>query len=59
LVVLNVLVAIPGVTVVVAAGMPYILARVLSSGLLVPTNYLVMRHWVFPAAETQQAASAS
>ena len=38
------------VTALVAHGLPYLAARVLSSGVLVPTNYVVMRTWVFAEA---------
>jgi putative flippase GtrA len=47
---LNVAVGVFAVTFLVAHGLPYIAVRLLSSGLLVPTNYLVMRSWVFVEA---------
>ena len=50
LVAVNVLVAILGVAFLVARGLPYLVARVLSSAVLVPTNYVVMRSWVFAEA---------
>jgi len=50
LVVLNVLVAVGGVSTAVALGVPYLVGRLISSGALVPTNYVVMHHWVFGTA---------
>ena len=47
---INVAVGVFMVTFLVAQGLPYLVARVLSSGLLVPTNYIVMRSWVFAEA---------
>jgi putative flippase GtrA len=47
---LNVGVGVLAVTALVSEGVPYLLARVISSGVLVPTNYVVMRTWVFAEA---------
>ena len=47
---INVAVGVFAVTFLVAHGLPYLAARVLSSGVLVPTNYVVMRTWVFAEA---------
>jgi putative flippase GtrA len=46
----NVAIGVLVVTVMVSQGVPYLLARVISSGVLVPTNYVVMRSWVFAEA---------
>jgi putative flippase GtrA len=50
LVALNVAIAIVGVAHLVSLGLPYLAGRLLASAILIPTNYLVMRHWVFQAA---------
>lgn len=46
---LNVMVAVGGVSLLVSAGVPYLVARLASTAVLVPTNYVVMRQWVFLA----------
>lgn len=47
LIALNVAVGVLAVTLMVSQGVPYVVARVVSSTVLVPTNYFVMRNWVF------------
>lgn len=47
LVALNVAVGVLAVTAMASQGVPYLVARVISSAVLVPTNYVVMRTWVF------------
>jgi putative flippase GtrA len=47
---LNVAVAVVGVTALVDAGAAYLVARLLSTAVLVPLNFLLMRHWVLDAA---------
>ena len=48
---LNVFLGIVGVTALVAEGWPYVGARLAASVVLVPTNYVVLRTWVFSAAQ--------
>lgn len=47
LIALNIAIGVLGVTAVVDAGAHYLVARVMSSSVLVPTNYAAMRWWVF------------
>ncbi|MCW2606212.1 MAG: hypothetical protein JWO60_905 [Frankiales bacterium] len=47
LVALNALVGVGGVSLAVELGTPYVLARVVSSILLVLTNLVLSRYWVF------------
>lgn len=50
LVALNAAVGVGAVTVMAASGVPYLVARVLSSAVLVPANFVIMRSWVFADA---------
>jgi len=51
----NVLIGVGGVTLVVEAGSPYLLARLVSSALIVALNYAALRWWVFPGASRIRA----